>query len=193
MTVVSVIAVVSILLVKTVLTVNTLVDDAANNPALLTVGFVAATAAATFVRVSCVVMSCFLCVGILLLEVFVKEDLNDAVDVTLMFVIAIVSIMLVKTVLTLGERIVVCANNLPLLTVVVVVATLASDVGVDCVVISVSFNAMLMAISRVVARINSFLIVVSLCVETGLFSVPVTSGDFGVSTRRLSKKRSTSK
>ena len=122
-----------------------------------------------------------------------KEDLNDAVDVTLMFVIAVVSIMLVKTVLTLGGRIVVCANILPLLTVVVVVATLASDVGVDCVVISVSFNAMLMAISRVVARINSFLIVVSLCVETGLFSVPVTSDDFGVSTRRLSKKRSTSK
>ena len=155
-----VIAVVSILLVNTVLTVNALVDDAANNPALLTAGFVAATAAATFVWVSCVVISCFLCVGILLLEVFVKEDLNDTVDVSLMSFITVVSI--VKTVLTLGECTVVCANNLPLLTVVVVVATLASDVGVDCVVISVSFNAMLMAISRVVARINSFLIVVSL-------------------------------
>ena len=96
----------------------------------------------------------------LLLESFVTEDVNATFDVSLMFVIAVVSIPLAKTVLPISARVVVGANNSALPTVFVDV-TLASIVGVDCVFIALSFNALLVVISTVKASVDSVLVVVS--------------------------------
>ena len=173
------------------LTGNALVAVAANNPALLTVVVVVVVvvAAASVVGVNCIVIVCIFCVAMLSLEAFVTEDVNDTFDVSLTFFIAVVSILLVKPVLTIGARIVAGANNLELLIVVVVVvvvvaATLAPVVGVENAVIYVSFNAMLVVISRLVACIDSFPIVGSRCLETGVVATDANSDDVKVSTQR---------
>ena len=87
--------------------------------------------------------------------------------------------MLVKTVLT-GNALVAVV----VVVVVVVAATLAPVVGVENAVIYVSFNAMLVVISRLEACIDSFPIVVSRCLETGVVATDANSDDVKVSTQR---------
>ena len=95
-------AVVKKLLVKIVLTITTCGIVGTNDAALLltvvVVVVVVVATPASFVEVSCVGIFCFSCVGLFFLEAYATEDVNFTVNVSIIFVFAVVNILLVKTV-----------------------------------------------------------------------------------------------
>ena len=128
---------------------------------------------------------CFSCVDVLLFEPSVMEDVNVTVDVTAIFNVTVISILLVKTSLEIKVLVSIGVINSELCMLTADVAAAVSDVVNDFR--AVNFLASLVLVFKVVVDVSSVLVVVSSCVETGLVAVSANSEDVKKSMRGSSE------